>query len=196
MALLKLNENGRLCLKNTSGVEEIHPLRNVLLLIDTSGSMAGTKIAQAKQGAVDFARQAEAQHCSTALAVFGGRAAMVTDPALGSSAPERKLRAIHPGIVGYSTNLAAGLDLAAKFASLYAVVVVTDGMPDSQSSALSSASRLKDRGIEILCIGTDDADWAFLDQLATRSDFAMVVQPEDLGASMEGASRLLLGGGR
>ncbi len=59
MALLRLNQEGRLCLTSALGTEEISPrpaLKDVLLLLDTSGSMAGEKITQAKHGALDFAR--------------------------------------------------------------------------------------------------------------------------------------------
>ena len=44
---------------------------------------------------------------------------------------EKKVAAVRVGIVGGTTNLAAGLELAAKFKNLSAVVVVTDGQPDS-----------------------------------------------------------------
>ncbi len=199
MALLTLNKEGRLCLKGAAGTEEVqekHPLRDVLLLIDTSWSMAGKKIKQAKQGGIDFARAANLRGCATALAVFGSRAAMVCDPTIDSSIFEKKISALRTGIVGESTNLAAGLDLAGKFAQLTAVVVVTDGQPDSQEAALRAAEPLKKRGIDILCIGTDDADRSFLAQLATRSNLAIHVDAQNLRTSIGQASHLLLGSGR
>ncbi len=196
MALLTLNEEGRLCLKGAAGTEEVQEkpaLRDVLLLIDTSGSMAGNKITQAKEGGIDFARSANLRGCAMALAVFGSRAAMVCDPTIDPSVFEKKISALRTGIVGETTNLAAGLDLARKFAQLTAVVVVTDGQPDSQEAALRAAGPLKKRGIDILCIGTDDADRSFLAQLATRSDLAIHVDAQNLRTSIGEASRLLLG---
>jgi Mg-chelatase subunit ChlD len=64
-----------------SGSEKVieHRISNALLLLDTSHSMAGIKIQQAKSGAVDFARSASARGYATALAVFADRAAMVCD---------------------------------------------------------------------------------------------------------------------
>jgi Mg-chelatase subunit ChlD len=61
MALLRLNDQGRLCLKSGTGEEQIAQtplIKEVLLLIDTSSSMAGEKISQAQQGAIDFSRSA------------------------------------------------------------------------------------------------------------------------------------------
>jgi Mg-chelatase subunit ChlD len=92
--------------------------------------------------------------------------------------------------------LASGLDLAGKFKELAAVVVVTDGQPNSCEDALRSAAVLKQRGIEILCIGTDDADKAFLDQLATRKELALHVVADNIRTSIGQVTRLLLGADR
>ena len=100
------------------------------------------------------------------------------------------------GLVGGGTNLAAGLQLATKFKELNAVVVVTDGHPNSDIEALKAAEPLKKRSIEILCIGTDDADRTFLARLATRSDLAIHVHSHDLRKSIGAASSLLLRGGK
>lgn len=198
MALLRLNDEGRLCL--TGAVEdkgtEVPLIRDVLLLIDTSGSMAGDKLSQAKNGAIDFSRSATHGGHATGLAVFADRAAMVCDPTVQSASFEKKVRAVRVGIVGGSTNLAAGLDLALKFKNLAAVVVVTDGQPNSCEDALRSAALLKCRGIEILCIGTDDADKVFLDRLATRKELALHVEAENMRNSIGQASQLLLGRSR
>ena len=69
-------------MRSANGAEtEVQTSRpNALLLIDTSGSMAGAKIEQAKSGAIDFAHSAIAGGYATALAIFADRAAMVCDP--------------------------------------------------------------------------------------------------------------------
>jgi Mg-chelatase subunit ChlD len=118
---------------------------------------------------------------------------MVCDPTVESAAFEGRISAVQVGIVGGGTNLAAGLDLAGKFKELDAVVVVTDGQPNSCEDALRSATALKQRGVEILCIGTDDADKEFLDQLATRKELAVHVGPQNIRSSIGQATQLLLG---
>jgi Mg-chelatase subunit ChlD len=198
MALIRLNDKGRLCLTGTAQDQkaEISLIKDVLLLIDTSGSMAGEKIVQAKNGAIDFSRSASQGGYATALAVFGDHATMVCDPTVQTAVFESKVREVRVGIVGNSTNLAAGLNLAGGCESLVAVVVVTDGQPNSQEHALQSAAVLKQKGVEILCIGTDDADKAFLDKLATRKDLAMHVTAQSVGITIRNAAQLLLGRGR
>ena len=154
--LLTLNKEGKLSLRAADGLEtEVRTSpRNVLLLIDTSGSMAGAKIEQARNGAIDFAHSAITRSYATALAVFADRAAMVCDPTADADIFAKKVARIDTGLVGGTTDLAAGLILAAKFRELAAVVVVTDGQSNDNNAALEVAATLKARGIDIICIGT------------------------------------------
>jgi len=154
--------------------------------------MAGAKIEQAKSGAIDFAHSAIARGYATALAIFADRAAMVCDPTVDTAHFTRKIAGLDVGLVGGTTDLSAGLKLATKFPKLAAVVVVTDGATP-QAPALKTATTLKGKGVEIICIGTDDADGTFLKQLATRSDLATHVSSQNLRSAIDGASRLLKG---
>jgi Mg-chelatase subunit ChlD len=191
--LLTLNKDGKLALRSADGNETVIQRRvsNVLLLLDTSGSMAGNKIEQAKSGAVDFAHSASAKGYATALGVFADRAVMVCDPVTDSAMLAHKIAKLNVGMVGGTTDLGAGLLLAGKFTELAAVVVVTDGASNDNKSALDAAATLKSRGVEIICIGTDDADRAFLALLATRSDLATYVPAQHLSSAITGASRML-----
>jgi len=194
--LLTLSKEGKLRLRAPDGVEtEVRTThRNALLLIDTSGSMAGAKIEQAKSGAIDFAHSATSKGYATALAIFADRAAMVCDPSIDAAHFTKKVSRLEVGLVGGTTDLAAGLVLAGKFPELAAVVIVTDGQTNSNKAALEAGARLKSRGVDIICIGTDDADSDFLKRLATRSDLAVHVASQELRSAITGASRLL--GGR
>jgi len=191
--LLTLNKEGRLSLRAANGAEtEVRTSpRNVLLLIDTSGSMAGAKIEQARNGAIDFAVSAMAKSYATALAIFADRAAMVCDPTADTVQFAKKIARVGVGLVGGMTDLAAGLALAGKFRDLAAVVVVTDGQSNDNDAALQVAATLKNRSIDIICIGTDDADRSFLTRLATRSDLATHVSSKNLRAAITDASRFL-----
>lgn len=191
--LLTLNKEGKLSLRLADGVEtEVRTSpRNVLLLIDTSGSMAGAKIEQARSGAIDFARSAIGKSYATALAVFADRAAMVCDPTTDANQFIKRIARVDVGLVGGTTDLAAGLTLAGKFRELAAVVLVTDGQSNDNDAALQVAATLKNGSIDIICIGTDDADGDFLKQLATRSDLATHVQSKNLRSAIMDASRFL-----
>jgi Mg-chelatase subunit ChlD len=190
--LLTLNREGKLALRADGAETEVRTSpRNVLLLIDTSGSMAGAKIEQARNGAIDFAHSAITRSYATALAVFGDRAAMVCDPTADADRFAKKIARVDVGLVGGGTDLAAGLILAGKFRELVAVVIVTDGQSNDNDAALRVATTLKNRSIDIICIGTDDADGEFLKRLATRSDLATHVQSKYLRSAITDASRFL-----
>jgi Mg-chelatase subunit ChlD len=151
--------------------------------------MNGDKIEQAKRGAKKFALSAQEMGYATGLAVFADRAAMIADPTDADLC--RKIHGLRAGIVGSSTFLAMGLELSNKFLDLAAVVIVTDGAASDPRQALAAVRPLKARGVEIICIGTDDADRDFLSQLATRSDLSRHVPRGQMASAIADASRLL-----
>ncbi|MGO8813612.1 MAG: vWA domain-containing protein [Terriglobia bacterium] len=98
----------------------------------------------------------------------------------------------HP-LSGGSTNLADALALFldGKYPFVETVLVVTDGKPDNAITALDSGKLLKDKGTEILVIGTEDADWAFLEKLRSRPDLSVRTSNEGLEQAITDASKLL-----
>jgi hypothetical protein len=71
------------------------------------------------------------------------------------------------------------------------MVIATDGQPDNAAEALSEAARAKKDGIDIVTIGTDDADQAFLKSLATRSELGSKVSSAVFSQAISAASNLL-----
>ena len=114
---------------------------------------------------------------------------MVCGPISDAAHFARKISKVRVGLVGGGTDLAAGLVLASKFRDLTAVVIVTDGQSNDNDAALRVAAKLKNLGVKIICIGTDDADSDFLKQLATRSDLAAYVSHANLRSAITEASR-------
>jgi hypothetical protein len=98
----------------------------------------------------------------------------------------------HP-LRGGSTNMADALALLldGKYPFVETVVVVTDGKPDDAAAALGNGKLLKDKGTEILVIGTEDADWGFLEKLRSRPDLSVRTSDEGLEQAITDASRLL-----
>ena len=73
------------------------------------------------------------------------------------------------------------------------MVVVTDGLPDDATGALTAADRAKSTGIEVIAIGTDDANKDFLSKLASRASWAAKVEDVALGKQIACAAKLLPG---
>src|SRR5437899_11826176 len=112
MKLLRLGTNGQLLL----GGQELKPQRakNIAVLIDTSGSMAGEKIEQVKDGTLDFALSVIPKGYAVAVLVFGDKGAVVCDPVNDPATLARKIKGLRTGIVGGTTDVAAGLEICKK----------------------------------------------------------------------------------
>ena len=165
---------------------------SVYLVIDCSGSMAGEKIAQAREGALNFAREALTRRYAIGLISFSSVATHICEPREEVSHVQRHLPGLEPD---GSTNMARAIELATvKFRGKpgpMAMVVITDGMPDQEGAALGAARDAKRLGIDIITIGTDDADRSFLQKLASRDDLVVVVTREALGQGITSTANML-----
>jgi Mg-chelatase subunit ChlD len=182
----RLREAGRIKIDNVA-----------YLLLDCSGSMSeGSKFEQAVRGAAGFAREASAKGYRVGIIRFNSSASMVASPGAGPQDLEEVLGSL---TVEGSTRLDTALELATRLLAeekgLRAIVVVTDGQPDDPALARRAAERAKEAGIDILAIGTDDADWDFLRAIVTRPDLAAYVPRGRLAQGIRQAAGLLPGGG-
>ena len=147
--------------------------RSVALVIDTSGSMAGAELEEAKGACQKFIDETDFGSVRAGLVAFGSRARVVTH--LCSSADELKASvaslstsgstAMAEAITTATDELMTDEDSAQRF-----LVLFTDGEPDSEERARRAASRAKKAEIEIICIGVSNANMALLEELATSSE--------------------------
>jgi Mg-chelatase subunit ChlD len=147
--------------------------RKCLLLIDCSSSMSGGNLQQAKAGGLGFSEQALAKEYAVGVIRFACDADLVCSPSRDIQRIRGPLAALD---ASGSTNMTAAIDLArthlATRQPMQAIVLATDGMPDNPASTLSAARKAKEEGIQIIVIGTDDADSAFLRTCEGRSKSA------------------------
>lgn len=162
------------------------------LVIDCSSSMAGDKLNQAKRGASRFARDALSKGYSTGLIQFDSSASLLSEPTKEISVLERYLSGM---VAGGSTNMAAAIRLAHEQlvgkTGFRAMVIVTDGMPDSVSDSLRAGKDAKKDGIDIITIGTDDADQEFLKKLSSRAELGAKVSREQFEQSIASSVKML-----
>lgn len=200
--ILTLGPGGKLALKSADGAMEeaksrstVSPL--VYLLLDCSGSMAGEKLAQAKRGVAGFAENAFAKGYRLGLIKFDSDAQEVFGPTedrgtVGTLLPRLK--------IGGSTNMTSairlGIQMMEGLSGTRCLVLFTDGMPDDANSALEAARLAKAQGIEIIAVGTEDADRRFLAKLSTREDLASIVSSKQLREGIASSAKLLPGGKR
>lgn len=193
--MLGLGSDGRLVLKLPGGqVQSIpEPERAfAYLLVDCSSSMAGFNISQAKEGALAFAEKAVKQHYLVGLIRFADSAEILSQPQDGLAVLGSRLHRLD---ASGGTNMSDALDLATReliaISGVRAIVIATDGAPNSKESTITAAKRAKAAGIDIIAIGTEDADHDFLSTLVTRSDLAVKVTAEHLRRGIADATKLL-----
>jgi len=167
----------------------------VYLLVDCSTSMRGNKIAQAKNGALSFAKNALGKGYITGLIQFDSSPKLLCEPDTNLSVLDSALTRI---TIGDLTHMAKAINLAnsllKNISSTRVIVIVTDGVPNEDGdpeSTLKAASIAKKNGIDIIAIGTDDADHEFLKRIASRTELAVKTTNVQLGKTI-GKSVIML----
>jgi Ca-activated chloride channel family protein len=154
--------------------------------------MSGSKITQATEGALAFTEDALRKQYSIGLITFASKAEILCPTEDNLSIIASKAQRL---TASGSTNMTDGIERAASelkgIAGVRAIIIVTDGMPDNPGTALQAARRAKESGIDIIAIGTDDADQAFLRQIVSRSELAVKVARTELQSGVAGAAKLL-----
>jgi len=164
----------------------------IYIVVDCSGSMIGNKLEQAKSGVIDFAKDAFRKDYLVGIIKFSSKAEHLSEPTNDIAILQNKIKSIH---ASGSTNLTAAIKMAYSklidFTGSKVIVIATDGMPDNVKSSLKEANNAKTDGIEILTIGTDDADIEFLKKLASRTELSKKVPSEMFAQAILEASLLL-----
>jgi Mg-chelatase subunit ChlD len=189
--IIRLDKSGRLLVdgkKLNDSATSFAP--SAILVLDRSGSMAGAKTGFASAGAWDFSQAALNKGYRIATIDFASGAAITCSP---SRQAEDVKRGCFADSVTGSTAMHEGLRLASSLKPIAGdtIVVVTDGAVDDPKSTLALATELKTNGVEILAIGTDDADKAFLSQLASRPDLGVKVISSKLRQAITDTTKLL-----
>ncbi|TVM00487.1 MAG: hypothetical protein CV087_14070 [Candidatus Brocadia sp. WS118] len=167
--------------------------RNVYLLVDCSGSMAeGNKIEQAKRGAIGFAKEALGMEYSVGLIQFASQAEQLLEPQSDLTSLNTTVENLS---ASGSTNMADAIKIARDNlldkAGDKVICLITDGMPDDKKTTLEAADELRTLGVEIMTLGTDDADKEFLEELATRKELSCKVSREQLERGIISMAKML-----
>jgi molecular chaperone DnaK len=165
----------------------------IYILLDCSGSMKRSKLDKAKLGIVNFSRDALKKGYQVGLISFSDQAEHLCEPAAEIETLQKAMQ----GLRGFeSTNMTDAIKTAhlklKDFNSTKVMLIATDGMPDNSKSTLEAANQAKAEGIEIITIGTDDADKEFLKKLASRTELSTKVTSEKFADAITAASLLLM----
>lgn len=161
------------------------------LLFDYSASMKEhEKIYNAKSGAKRFAREAIEKGYRVGLIKFSSEATHLCEPVKNTSILDRYIESIEPE---GGTNMAHAIQIAREKLEnkkgTKAIVLITDGEAFYKVGTLSEASRAKEKGIDIIAIGTDHADEKFLRKIASCTDLARKVSIQNFGEGVRKAAK-------
>lgn len=180
--------------KNIKKVEDDR-VGEVILIVDDSGSMKwNNKIQQAKDGVTDFAKDAIEKKFAIGLIKFGSNATSLVDSKLklngGFESAISQLNA-----QSGNTYLFPALTMAASKMKSYhrhkkVILIATDGEVHDAEQALNFANMLKASGIEIMTIGTQDANADFLSKLSSGNK-TLQVGDADLRKGLKGMAGYL-----
>ena len=166
---------------------------SVFFLLDCSGSMSSNnKLQFAKNGGIEYAVDANSKGYKIGLISFSSSATKILD--LQDKIDDFKIQISNLEVEG-STNLTDAIRIASEILSTNVgeriIFVVTDGFPDDANTAIKEAQIAAKSGIEIMTLGTDDADLNFLNSIATRKEFSKKVNRQDFQQSIKDMSKLL-----
>lgn len=157
------------------------PSGSLLLLIDVSGSMSGTKLRSAKQAAIDTIRKAIGNRTEIAVLAFEGDCGNPIHDAVGFSRNEGELVAFVNGLTADGgTPLATALEATSRFmqqqkstgSKTQMILLLADG--DDDCGGLDAIlSKLKKNNLlyrhETVGLEVDDAARRQLQNIATQS---------------------------
>ena len=132
--------------------------RDVVLVLDVSGSMSGDPLSETKKAATNFVQTVLQQNASVGIVTYNSRASVISDFSMDEFMLTEKIDDIS---VGGATNIEAGLSAAysmllGSHAEKKIIVLMSDGMPNEgkEGSALTDyADSIKADDVYIYTLG-------------------------------------------
>ena len=181
----------------TSAAARPPELIRVFLLIDVSSSMTGQPLIEAQTAAREFLSKCDLTTMEVGLISCSTLVALQS-PA--TSNLRRLHAAVHRLEAEGSTNLTDALEMArgqlvAGDRKRY-IVLLTDGYPDAPESAIEQATGARQQEIEVVAIGTGDADRDYLRRLASSEQASIFARSGELVQTFGHIARVIAEGGR
>ncbi|MDZ7704207.1 MAG: VWA domain-containing protein [Trueperaceae bacterium] len=168
----------------------------IVLLLDTSGSMQGTKIREVQQAARQFVEDQDYSQSEVALVSFDDTA--TTRRQLSRTAAPL-VRSINLLSAGGGTNMSDGLKRAESLlrtsrAPRKAILLFTDGVPNSEFATRSAAISIRQNGTVIVAVATSDSNRRLLEVVTGNPDFVISTQLGNFGAAFARGGQIINSG--
>jgi Ca-activated chloride channel family protein len=166
--------------------------RSICLVIDSSGSMKGSKLAEVQSAARNFVTRQDLTRNRIGAVQFASDAKLAVPITSDRGQVESAIVQMH---ADGSTAMNLGLEVTEEALSTASsprhILLFTDGKATWPSVALSAARRIRHRGIQIVAIGTGDADHAFLTQVTGSPGLVLWATSGQFEDAFRAAERLI-----
>ena len=141
----------------------------IMLMIDTSGSMSGTPIKEARHAAKEFVKEFNLNQVYLSIISFADKSQYKCKWENNESAINRAIDSVNVNDVGYGNAETPIKNNYLKFTPSCprVIVVLTDGYWDDQKTEEIAADKAKSDGIIIYGIGIGGADEKFLSKISS-----------------------------
>lgn len=145
---------------------------DVILVIDTSGSMQGERIASAQGSAIQFISRLDPEKDRVGLVSFSSSATILSELTNDFGAVRNLISGLSAeGGTSIDSGLDAGdqaLQISDRPETSQVVVLLSDGYSDPDA-AIAAANAVKSRGINIISVGVGGGDQGLLSSIASKS---------------------------
>ncbi|MCD7839611.1 MAG: Hsp70 family protein [Erysipelotrichaceae bacterium] len=143
----------------------------VLFVIDTSGSMDGNRIEEARLAIKDFTNKLSDYRVTYGLLAFSETTTVVSDLSHKVQNLLNKLPSLYSGLGGYGTDydpFPTALQMLKRTKGKKYIVVLTDGeWYGNARNAIQTSKECLRYDIQIIAVGIGEADYSFLRQIST-----------------------------
>ncbi|MDY7008306.1 MAG: vWA domain-containing protein [Cyanobacteriota bacterium] len=140
-------------------------LQAVVLLIDTSSSMGRGKLPEVQAAATGFVERQDLNVKKLAIVEFSSNSQVLTNFDADETELKQAIANLRPS---GNTNLTQGLNTVASLLqnrNAPNILLFTDGQPNNPQSSESMARQIRATGINLVAVGTGDADSNYLTSL-------------------------------
>jgi molecular chaperone DnaK len=171
---------------------------SVLIAVDLSGSMSGHPLAEAQKAAATFLDNIDLSHSSMGLIAFADSVKVTQDICQNAKRINNGIdewsELMDSGDVGYGNEaepFTEALRILKDIEDPRFIIVLTDGAWYNQQEAIKRAKECHEEGIEVIAVGFDGADEAFLEKIATSDENALFTDLTSLVGSFSKIAQVL-----
>lgn len=151
-----------------------------MMIVDVSGSMSGEPIAEARRAVSNFVNACDLNSVSVGIARFASRSEILCGLTNRASELNRAINKIDvDGKLSYGTDgkglfSRCGREFSRNNKNIKIAVVLTDGCWENSTHAIKEAEALKNAGVKIYAVGLGEADYIFLERIASPGCAQMI----------------------